>query len=207
MMAQMTAAAARTRTVNGKLMSIADLGYSDIGLDDNWQSCGHRGPNQYTYHDPATGAPIVNLGPFPDMKAMTTYAHSLGLTAGWYGNNCSESARQPVGLSLITAYHHHARVDRRPIPPLPRSVCSDKCSTDACYEGDVNVTIAYGFDSTKLDGASVFSCACFGGFRQRCLLRPTCFTSRGHDRLSQGAAPRGICRSGGTFSRPRVQIS
>jgi len=22
------------------------------------------------------------------MKAMTDHAHSLGLTAGWYGNNC-----------------------------------------------------------------------------------------------------------------------
>ena len=25
---------------------------------------------------------------FPDMKAMTDVAHSLNLTAGWYGNNC-----------------------------------------------------------------------------------------------------------------------
>jgi len=88
MMAQMQAAAAKTYTLNGVPTSIADLGFSDIGLDDNWQNCSARGPNNYTYHDPVTGAPIVRLDTFPDMKAMTDYAHSLGLTAGWYGNNC-----------------------------------------------------------------------------------------------------------------------
>ena len=44
---------------------------------------------------------------------MTDYAHSIGLTAGWYGNNC---------------------------------ICSDKCQTDACYQGDVTATVNYGFD-------------------------------------------------------------
>ena len=72
--------------LNGVPTSVADIGFSDIGLDDAWQSCGKRGPQGYTYHDPNTGAPIVNSVTFPDMKAMTDYAHSLGLTAGWYGN-------------------------------------------------------------------------------------------------------------------------
>lgn len=49
---------------------------------------------------------------------MTAYAHSLGLTAGFYGNNC---------------------------------ICRDHCSDPSCYEGDVNATIAFGFDSIKLD--------------------------------------------------------
>jgi len=30
----------RSRTVNGKPTSLADLGYSDVGLDDAWQLCG-----------------------------------------------------------------------------------------------------------------------------------------------------------------------
>ena len=42
------------------------------------------GPNKYTYHD-AEGTPVVNPGKFPDMVNMTSWAHSLGLTAGWYG--------------------------------------------------------------------------------------------------------------------------
>jgi alpha-galactosidase len=50
--------------------------------------CGHYGPNGYTYHDPA-GYPIVDPKVFPDMLAMTNFAHSLNLTAGWYGNNCN----------------------------------------------------------------------------------------------------------------------
>ena len=60
--------------------------YSDVGLDDNWQQCGKYGPNGYTFHS-EEGRPIVNPARFPDFINMTNYAHSLGLTAGWYGNN------------------------------------------------------------------------------------------------------------------------
>ena len=28
---------------------------------------------------------MINKATFPDLKQMTDYAHSLGLTAGWYG--------------------------------------------------------------------------------------------------------------------------
>jgi len=64
-------------------LSLAELGYSDVGLDDNWQLCENG-----TYHDPTTGRPIVNLELFPNLKEMTDFAHDLGLTAGFYGNNC-----------------------------------------------------------------------------------------------------------------------
>jgi hypothetical protein len=158
MMAQMTAAAARTRTVNGKLISIKDLGYSDIGLDDNWQLCGHRGSQGYTYHDPVSGAPIVNPAVFPDFKAMTDHAHSLGLTAGW----CA-SMRHACVRWLVSALPPASSSTFLPFfffPPLHADgnncICSDKCSTDACYSADVNATIAYGFDSTKVRGC----CGC-----------------------------------------------
>lgn len=75
---------------------------------DNWQECGSYGPANYTYHNGTQGTPLVNHARFPDMKvgaderpitnmpvtphrpptpfqAMTDYAHSLNLTAGWYG--------------------------------------------------------------------------------------------------------------------------
>merc|ERR1719378_847784 len=29
----------KTRTVDGKPTSLCDLGYCDVGLDDNWQNC------------------------------------------------------------------------------------------------------------------------------------------------------------------------
>ena len=72
----------------GKLVSLCDLGYCDVGLDDNWQSCGDKNaaPGMH-YHD-KDGKPIVNHDRFPDFKAMTAHAHKLGLTSGWYGNNC-----------------------------------------------------------------------------------------------------------------------
>jgi len=86
-MTQMTAIANRSRMVDGKVQSLCDLGYCDVGLDDNWQLCGSYGPNKYSYHD-TNGRPVVNQARFPDFIAMTDYAHSLGLTSGWYGNNC-----------------------------------------------------------------------------------------------------------------------
>ena len=74
-------------TVAGKPTSLCDLGYCDVGLDDNWQKCGRYGSEGYHYHE-EDGTPIVNFDRFPDFKAMTGKAHALGLTSGWYGNNC-----------------------------------------------------------------------------------------------------------------------
>ena len=100
---------------NGTNVSLASLGFTDVGLDDVWQKCGSYGPNNYTYHD-ANGNPVVDTDRFPNMSALPATAHSLGLTAGWYGNNCA---------------------------------CSDHCTSAACFAGDVNAVIAYGFDSYK----------------------------------------------------------
>ena len=80
-------------TVDGKPTSLCDLGYCDVGLDDNWQKCGHYGKEGYTYHN-EDGLPLVNPDRFPSLKNMTGYAHSLGLTSGWYGNNCICSDRK-----------------------------------------------------------------------------------------------------------------
>lgn len=82
----------KERMVDGVPTSLCDLGYCDVGLDDNWQKCG-GGAGGNHYHD-ADGNPIVNTDRFPDMKKMTDHAHSLGLTAGWYGNNCICSDHQ-----------------------------------------------------------------------------------------------------------------
>ena len=57
-------------------------------MDDAWQLCGSYGENNYTYHNASTYAPVVDMSLFPDFNIMTGYAHDLGLTAGWYGNNC-----------------------------------------------------------------------------------------------------------------------
>ena len=82
MEATMDGMVSRKRNVNGKPTSLCDLGYCDVGLDDNWQECGAYGSEKYTYHD-AAGFPVVNKERFPDFIAMTDHAHKLGLTSGW----------------------------------------------------------------------------------------------------------------------------
>ena len=90
MQEQMVALAARKRAVvglnNGSSSSLLDVGYSRAGLDDNWQSCGTgiRG----SFHDGASGKPLVNTTRFPDMRAMVQFGHALGLKVGFYDNNC-----------------------------------------------------------------------------------------------------------------------
>jgi len=118
MMSAFAALADRSRLVDGTPTSLADLGYSDAGIDDYWQLCGSYGPNNYTYHL-ATGEPVVDTTKFPSLKGMCDAAHALNLTCGWYGNNCG---------------------------------CHDHCTDVACFAGDINAAIAFGFDSWKLDG-------------------------------------------------------
>ena len=75
-MAQMSGIVDRSRMVNGKLTSLADLGYSDVGLDDNWQQCGSYGPENYTFHS-QEGRPVVNSSSFWDFQQMTNFAVSF----------------------------------------------------------------------------------------------------------------------------------
>lgn len=79
---QMDAIVSRKRLVNGVPTSLADLGYTDVGLDDDWQACGSYGVDKFTYHD-ESGVPQVNTQLFPDMAAMTAHGHALNLTVGW----------------------------------------------------------------------------------------------------------------------------
>jgi len=87
----------KKRTVDGVPTSLCDLGYCDVGLDDTWQNCSTGG--KYNYHDDS-GIPVVNTTRFPDMIAMTSHAHRLGLTAGWYLNNCACMEKQPAVEAL-----------------------------------------------------------------------------------------------------------
>merc|ERR1719197_1447994 len=65
--------------VDGKMSSFCDLGYCDVGLDDNWQ-VGDCGNPPMHYHE-ADGTPKVNLQLFPDFRKMTDHAHKQGLTS------------------------------------------------------------------------------------------------------------------------------
>ena len=103
--------------LTGAPTSLADLGYSDCGLDDAWQRCGGGTP-AWSFHN-ASGDPQINLKTFPDLVSMVSQIHALNLSAGFYQNNC---------------------------------ICADRCNATACFEGDVRLLAAAGFDGVKLDG-------------------------------------------------------
>ena len=113
----------------GQPTSLCDLGYCDVGLDDAWQYCdAENAAPGFHYHD-VHGNPIVNRTRFPDMKAMTDHGHRLGLTVGWYGNNCLCNDQ----CKLINA-------------TTEVNVCGKQIT------GDVKAFINFGYDSWKLDG-------------------------------------------------------
>mmetsp|Transcript_7156 Transcript_7156/g.21869 ORF Transcript_7156/g.21869 Transcript_7156/m.21869 type:complete len:443 (-) Transcript_7156:205-1533(-) len=91
----------RQRLVDGVPTSLCDLGYCNVGLDDNWQACG-SGTDFFHYHTRKNGKfhPMVNMERFPDMAGMNAHAHRLGLTTGWYGNNCICRELRPASEAL-----------------------------------------------------------------------------------------------------------
>jgi alpha-galactosidase len=119
--------AARTRNVDGKPASLLDLGYNHVGLDDGWQKCGSL-DGQRSFHD-ADGNPVIDLEKFPNMTAMTSHGHALGLQVGWYMNNCICAERGFSDPVIITKI-------------MERS---------AAAVGDFN------FDGMKLDSCSQFN--------------------------------------------------
>ena len=125
--AQYAAMVNKSRMVDGVPTSLLDLGYSSAGIDDGWQKC-NSGPGGVGFHD-AQGYPIVDTSKFPDMKAMTAKARSLGLTAGWYGNNCACKETRPA--------------------------CGLTNGSDTCFAGDVKATLDFGFSSMKIDSCGI----------------------------------------------------
>jgi hypothetical protein len=135
--------------------SLADLGYNTAGLDDAWQACGTGVDG--SFHD-AQGTPLVNKTTFPDLGAMVAKAHSLGLQAGFYINNC---VRCKVQDRFITKLCTNV--------PLIRSwsACAQICGENqwrgnttfeqVVYEGTVKTIVGWGFDGVKIDSCSEFT--------------------------------------------------
>jgi alpha-galactosidase len=108
----------------GKLVSLCDLGYCDVGLDDTWQACNSpKAAKGMHYHD-AEGNPLVNLDRFPSLLNMTKHAKELGLSPGWYSNNC--------------ACNDHCNTE------------TGEC--DMQIRQDAQALLQYGFSSLKIDG-------------------------------------------------------
>jgi alpha-galactosidase len=87
MLEMAVALATRNRTVAGhpSKVSLCDLGYCSVGVDEGWEAC-TAGSAPSRQHD-AAGLPMIDAT-FPDMGGMVGRIHDLGLTVGWYLNGC-----------------------------------------------------------------------------------------------------------------------
>ena len=70
----------RSREVDGKPTSLADLGYVHVGIDDGWQACGTGYKGSFHAED---GTPLVNTTKFPSLKSLVSYGSEKGLKMGF----------------------------------------------------------------------------------------------------------------------------
>ena len=134
---QIDALVARKRLVGGIKMSLLDLGYSNVGIDDCWQDCLSSRSINGSYHD-ALGSPLVDTARFPDgLRALTDYATSRRVSMGWYGNNC------PVLKSL------HPGDGRGPKYCGERDLLQN--DWPLALRGDIAALKQYNFSAVKLD--------------------------------------------------------
>ena len=130
---QMAGVASMKREMHaGGRMSLRDLGYVDVGLDDYWQECDY-GQGKQTFHDDL-GNPVVNARRFPDLGAMVQQGHALGLQVGWVplparilrtGYSLELENRQvrqnyslsPIGQELRFVFFHRTTPRARGRPP------------------------------------------------------------------------------------------
>ena len=102
--------------MNGKNTSLKEVGYEWVAQDDGWQQCktpppactaprgglqkcgAHKGAGGFHADD---GTPQLDRTKFPNLKGAVAYAHSHGLKADWYFNNCYWCAAPAVFLCLL----------------------------------------------------------------------------------------------------------
>lgn len=118
------ALASRSRLVDGKPTSLADLGFGRMGIDDGWQACGTGFQQSFHAKD---GTPLVNKSIFPDLKAMVSYGHSKGVKMEWYSINCN-----CMDTYTIQRY-------------------SDKDWSARVYAAEIKLVQDAGFDGVKID--------------------------------------------------------
>ena len=88
----------RSRKVGGKPTSLLDLGYKHFGIDGGWNYCF---PENKTFHL-ADGTPVWRNDTFPAPQKMVDKAKRLGLSPGWYLNNCGCNENSFEGQMVTT---------------------------------------------------------------------------------------------------------
>jgi alpha-galactosidase len=79
------AVVAKNRTVAGWTgpVSLCDIGYCSVGIDEGWEGCGMGATvdGRKTQHY-ANGTPAIN-SKVPDIPGLVEYGHAKGLKMGW----------------------------------------------------------------------------------------------------------------------------
>ena len=102
--------------MNGKNTSLKEVGYEWVAQDDGWQQCktpppactaprgglqkcgAHKGAGGFHADD---GTPQLDMNKFSNLKGAVAYAHSHGLKADWYFNNCYWCAAPSISLPFM----------------------------------------------------------------------------------------------------------
>jgi hypothetical protein len=77
--------------------SLADLGYTEFGIDEGWELCNKSFSAPGGEQHDADGKPMTNTTRFPDLGALVSDGHARGLSMGWYlaGCACGERVELP----------------------------------------------------------------------------------------------------------------
>eukprot|EP00392_Amoebophrya_sp_AT5.2_P018437 g18976.t1 len=110
--------------------NLKQLGYVDVGLDDAFQQCNthpcndecNKGKQQCRFHD-GEGKLLWRKDTFPDPGKMVQKATAVGLTMGFYANNC-----------------------------MCKELVQDEAERKKQIAGDVRAMKQLGFSQVKLDG-------------------------------------------------------
>ena len=74
--AAIDAITAKLWEVDGKMVSLADVGYLRVGIDEGWENCSGPDPNNGLRQHDEAGFPMVNTDKFPDLKWLVDYGHA-----------------------------------------------------------------------------------------------------------------------------------
>ena len=65
---------------NGSTVSLLQLGYNRVGIDEGWEQCG-AGVNG-SFNDPNC-VPLTSRSRFPDMAGLVKHHHAAGAKLDW----------------------------------------------------------------------------------------------------------------------------
>jgi hypothetical protein len=58
------------------LVSLLDMGYNHVGIDEGWENCSGTDPNHGLRQHDEQGFPLITHNKFPDFKALVDYGHA-----------------------------------------------------------------------------------------------------------------------------------